>query len=131
MCIDGSARSYGALRSALALAEATDKAIELIAVLSEDAEEAALQRAHLQVARDMVDAASRPSTTKKLTGQVVPALIDYVNEAKPFVLVVGRTGLDESPELGATAERVVRHVQCNILVGADAMLPADVAAVAE
>ena len=60
------------------------------------------------------------ATTTLLEGVPLETLLDYVGETKPWLVSVGRSGIDSpagSTGLGSTAERLVRHSKANVLVG--------------
>ncbi len=51
-------------------------------------------------------------------GHPAKGLVDFTNEIKPDLLVIGHTGHSElwGTFLGTTADKVVRHATCSVLV---------------
>jgi nucleotide-binding universal stress UspA family protein len=131
VAIDGSSRSYGALKSACALAEKTGRNLEIVAIAEEGDELATLLQAHLKMAGNFATKQGLTTKTTWLTGKVEETLINHLNTTKPWCVAVGRTGLDsnglaadgESSELGKLPQTLIRHSPSNVLITASHYLP--------
>jgi nucleotide-binding universal stress UspA family protein len=124
VALDGSAQSYGALKGAIALAAKTGKAIDIVTVLGDDATENELIRQHLDAAAKLVEKGGLNVTTQTLEGDTVAALRDYTAEAKPWVLALGRVGIDGgSEDIGSTTDNLLRVADANLLVASQNWKP--------
>jgi nucleotide-binding universal stress UspA family protein len=124
VALDGSAQSYGALKGAIALAAKTGKAIDIVTVLGDDATENELIRQHLEAAAKLVEKGGLNVTTQTLEGDTVAALRDYTAEAKPWVLALGRVGIDGgSEDIGSTTDNLLRVADANLLVASQNWKP--------
>jgi len=119
VAMDGSSWSWGALRSALALAQKTGRGVNLVTVLDDDPDLEALMEAHLGLARRVAKEAGVTVKTTSLEGNVADALTSHLEEAGAWLAVIGRHGIgaqDENPDLGSVVEHMVRNACCNVLV---------------
>ncbi len=127
VCLDGSPHSWAALVTACRLATHFEKAVDLLVVAStatpEDEgarEDAALLRAHLQVAERYAKAQGVETSCHLLEspGLSREAIVVWVQATPPWLLVAGRCGSDANgtAPIGSTTEHLLRHVPCNLLV---------------
>lgn len=126
VALDGSAWSWGALRSALDLAKATGRSIEVVGVHVPELGGEALLDAHLSLARQVVRDAGLKVRTTALDGPAEDALLEHAESTNPWLLVLGRHGIDaddESPAIGSLTESLVRSAPCNLLVAGSAWRP--------
>ncbi|MDA8216133.1 MAG: universal stress protein, partial [Dehalococcoidales bacterium] len=77
-----------------------------------------LYQLHLDRAAEMAESAGLALETKVLEGKPYDALLDYVEEHSPTLLVMGRFGFHqgEAALLGSNVENALRLVPCNVLV---------------
>jgi nucleotide-binding universal stress UspA family protein len=128
VALDGSAHSYGALKGAIALAVKTNKAIEILTVTDVNTAEGQLLVKHLEVAAKLVSKAGIEVTTQLLGGETNATLRDYMIEAKPWALALGRVGLDGgSEDIGSTTDNLLRIASSNLLVASQSWRPGAVA----
>ena len=131
VAIDGSSRSYGALKSGCALAEKTNRNLEIVAIAEKDDELKSLLQAHLKMAGNFAEKQGLNVTTTWLEGKVDETLINHLNTTKPWCVAVGRTGLDanslsnegESAELGKLPQTLIRHSPSNVLIASSHYVP--------
>ena len=128
VALDGSPQAYGALQAAIALATKAGKESEIVTAVGEGAADATLLAQHLEVAVQVVQAAGVPATAQTLIGDTVESLLAYVNENSPWLLALGRLGIDTLEEdevaIGSTADNLLRTVPCNLLVASQTWTPA-------
>ncbi len=121
VCLDGSERSWAALASGIALAKASGgRAIEVVAVGDGGSEEERLE-SQLRKARSVVREDGLKVRTTLLEGEPSSALLEHIDDTAPWLVVVGRQGLDAEPgddELGTVTCALVRHAASNVLVAA-------------
>jgi nucleotide-binding universal stress UspA family protein len=135
VAIDGSSRSYGALKSACALSEKTGRNLEIVAIAEKDDELKSLLQAHLKMAGNFAEKQGLNVTTTWLEGKVDETLINHLNTTKPWCVAVGRTGLDanslssdgEAEELGKLPQTLIRHSPSNVLIAASHYVPSGAA----
>ena len=126
-CLDGSQRSYGALRAALSLGKALGRRVEVIAVQEPDRPESALLAGHLEMAVRIAHAAGVVIGVTLLDGAVRAEIARHVEASHPWLLVVGRSGIDaddDASEIGGLVEHLVRTAACNVLVSSRLLDPA-------
>jgi nucleotide-binding universal stress UspA family protein len=126
VAIDGSSRSYGALKSACALAEKTGRSLEIVAIGEEGDELTELLQAHLEMAGKFASKQGHTVKTTWLTGKADETLIQHLNDTKPWCVAIGRTGLDangEDDELGKLPQTLIRHSPSNVLIAAGHYVP--------
>jgi nucleotide-binding universal stress UspA family protein len=126
VALDGSAGSWGGLRTACGFAELTGRDLEIVAVHTPDSGDEALLDAHLSLARQVVRARGLKVRTTTLDGHAADAIAEHLTDSGAWLLVVGRHGLDtnsDAPEIGAVAEGVVRGSPVNVLVTASEWRP--------
>ena len=126
VALDGSIWSWGALRAACHFAEKTNRSVEILAVHSQDAASKELLEAHLSLAKRMVEDADISVQTTFIEGNPIVDIERHVERTSPWLLIVGRYGVDadiEGPELGSSVEHLVRHASSNVLVVAQTGLP--------
>jgi len=124
VCFDGSAQSYAALTTACHIARSFDKHVEILTAQDPDSEDAALMRAHLEIAerhahKEGVRASSRLLAISAAEESARAAIAAAVKSDAPWLLVVGRSGIDASADaasIGSFTEHLVRHAPCNVLI---------------
>jgi nucleotide-binding universal stress UspA family protein len=151
--VDGSPRGFGALRVALAVAEAIGAQVQAVAAydpslhatvfhtlaetLTEEAKQvfnttaqkklhdelvdsgiARLYQGHLETAQRIAAGMGHEIDTHLLSGKAYAAVLRYVTQVQPSLLVLGRTGLhaDEGLDIGSTAENLLRLAPCHVLL---------------
>jgi len=127
-CLDGSARSYGALAQALDLSRAYGKHVQIVAARDPGRPEDALLDRHLEVALAVAARRGAGSVDGTVIDGYAPvALNEYVARSKPWLVAVGRDGIDAvgDGEIGSTAERLVRESTHNVLVAARQLNPVE------
>lgn len=79
-----------------------------------------IYRAHLDEAVALGKKAGVAVTSTLLSGKASQRIIEYAQESRPFLLVLGRTGAHASPSLdiGSVTENCLRECGCHILVSA-------------
>ncbi len=121
VCLDGSQHSYNALRAACALAQtAGGRHIHIVGVTTETYEREILE-AHLELAQDFVSRHELQATTTCLEGAPVETILAWLGEHSPWMVVLGRNGIDASAgeeDLGSLVEALIRTAPCNVLVAA-------------
>lgn len=118
VCLDGSPHSYGALATACELARSMDRHIEVLSVV-EGVESDDLMREHLELGRRTARDQQVPVSATLLEGAPVEAILAHAARVKPWLLAVGRIGIDaDGPDedIGSVSERLVRRAPCNVLV---------------
>ena len=126
VAIDGSSRSYGALKSACDIAEKTGRRLEIVAIGEEGDDLAPLLQAHLKMAGKFAAKQGHEVTTTWLEGRADETLIQHLNNNKPWCVAIGRTGLDangEDAELGTLPQTLIRHSPSNVLIAAGHYVP--------
>jgi nucleotide-binding universal stress UspA family protein len=127
VALDGSAQSYGALQGALALAAKTGKDIEIVTVVTQDAPDAELLGQHLAAAVKLAEAAGVKATAQTLIGDTVPALVAYAEQESPWLIALGRVGIDTVAEddvaIGSTVDNLLRVAPVNLLVASQTWTP--------
>ena len=126
VALDGSAGSWGGLKTACTFAEMTGRSIEIVAVHTPQAGAEALLDAHVSLARQVVRSRGIKVSATTLDGHAAEAVADHLQDSNAWLLVVGRHGLDvdnAAPEIGTVTEEIVRHVPINVLVTASEWRP--------
>ena len=78
-----------------------------------------LYRTHLELARRLGEVEGVDLKTVLLTGRAADEVLTYVEQSKPWLLLLGRIGVHSGAELdvGSVTEHVLRLAPCNLLVG--------------
>lgn len=86
---------------------------------------ARLYRGHLEVARRMAASRGMALETTLLTGRAGDELLSYVEEKRPWLLLLGRVGVHSGDELdlGSVTEHLLRFAPCNLLVTSRRSVP--------
>lgn len=73
---------------------------------------------HLETAVRIAEETGAEIETTLLEGKPYPAILTYLEDTQPSLLVVGRLGVhaDEHLDLGATAENLLRLAPCHVLL---------------
>ncbi|MBI2321323.1 MAG: universal stress protein [Chloroflexi bacterium] len=143
--IDGSDRSFAALRIALALARAAGARVQAVEnVLTAEARKVfntAQQRKlheelidsgiakiyddHLATAQRIAAEDGMELETTLLAGKPYATLLRHVEKVQPSLLAVGRTGVhaDEGLDIGSNAENLLRLAPCHVLLVARSFAP--------
>jgi nucleotide-binding universal stress UspA family protein len=122
VCMDGSARSYNALRSACAISSVSgNRPIQILGVTGENIYEQEILAAHLDLARDFVVRQQMDVNVTLLSGATVETIVSALQESTPWLVAVGRDGLDgdqDNNEIGSLVEALIRTSPCNVLIAA-------------
>lgn len=129
---DGSEGSWRALRMALTLAGQSGCEVWAVSVeehlprmpevVDEYSEEKERQNAIFEsLQRQALDLAAREGVTlhvRTVVGHVAQAILRFVEDGKFDLLVIGHSGRSGvwGTFLGGTAEKIVRHAKCSVLV---------------
>ncbi|MBE7415353.1 MAG: universal stress protein [Deltaproteobacteria bacterium] len=86
---------------------------------------ARIYRGHLEAAERLAASKGKKIKTTLLSGKASDEIIKYARKARPFLLVLGRTGAHavEGLDIGSTAENCLREVPCHVLVSAREFAP--------
>jgi len=161
VALDGSPKSFGALRRAMALAQMFGKKLDLISVydpylhysvfngivgvLSEKAKKvfrfeeqnqlheeiidtglASIYQSHLNVAETIAKDAGFEVKKTLLDGKAFQKILDHARETKPWLLMLGRTGVHSEDGyfgLGNTTENLLRLVPCDVYLNRHSEIP--------
>jgi len=119
VALDGSEFSWGALKAAARLAEATGRDVEVVSVHEPGRAGEELLEAHLSQARRYLRKEGLKARTTSLDGAAAETLMQYARDASPWLLAVGRYGIDAletDPSLGTVTEHLIRGSDVNLLV---------------
>jgi nucleotide-binding universal stress UspA family protein len=74
---------------------------------------------HLQVAKDIAADYGIPIQTELLDGKPQDAILRYLHDLQPSLLVVGKLGIhaDSELDIGGNAENLLRNAPCAVLLG--------------
>ena len=80
---------------------------------------------HLDRARAYAEEKGFCIDTKLLSGKPFDKIIRHVEETKPFILFMGRTGVHavEGLDIGSNTENCLREVDCNVYISGRAFTP--------
>jgi nucleotide-binding universal stress UspA family protein len=120
VALDGSAWSWGAFKSACSMAAVTERPLEIVVVHEPDSPADELLEAHQAMARKVAKSRGVKVRTTALEGQASEALLEYVERTSPWLLAIGRHGIDAGEgelEVGSLTEHVIRFSGSNVLVG--------------
>ena len=134
VALDGSEWSWGALEAASRIAKLSGRAIEVVVVHEDNRPGESLLDAHLAMARKLLKARGHKVRATTLDGPVADTLAGHIEDTQPWLLAVGRYGVDaadEAPAVGSVTEALVRECGCNLLVGGRAWNPSDESSVTE
>jgi len=86
---------------------------------------AKIYQGHLEGADALAREAGTVLATRLVAGKAFEQLLRYAAEARPWLLVLGRTGVhsDTSMDLGSVTENLLRRLSCNLLVSARSFEP--------
>jgi len=87
---------------------------------------AKIYQAHLEVAGKVAKDEGVPLKLTLLDGKGSQKLLQHVRKSKPWLLVLGRIGVhsDDSMDIGATAEHLLRFAPCHVLIASRQFQPA-------
>lgn len=115
---DGSISAWAALRTASSLAKTTERPLDIVACLSDRPDDDALLESLLPVVRKTAKSSGATARCTILEGPASAALAEHARQTAPWLVVVGREGLDaepDDPQLGSTVEYLVRRCPSNVL----------------
>ncbi|MDH3759853.1 MAG: universal stress protein [Gammaproteobacteria bacterium] len=74
---------------------------------------------HLQIAKDIAADYGVPIQTELLDGKPQDAILRYLHDLQPSLLVVGKLGIhaDSELDIGGNAENLLRNAPCAVLLG--------------
>lgn len=86
---------------------------------------ARIYQGHLDIAAGLARDAGMEITTRLLAGKPFEQLLKYAQEARPWLLVLGRIGVhsDAGMDLGSATENLLRLAPCNLLLSARSFQP--------
>jgi nucleotide-binding universal stress UspA family protein len=86
---------------------------------------AKIYQSHLEICRQVAEADGVKIKTALLDGKPFEKVLQYVRREKPWLLIVGRTGVhsDEEMDVGSNSENLLRMVPCNVLVSNHVFVP--------
>lgn len=88
---------------------------------------AKIYQSHLEIAVRMAAERGREVETHLLDGKPGDRVLKYAREARPWLMILGRTGIHggEEIDLGGVAEHLLRLAPCNLLLAARSATPPD------
>ncbi len=131
VAFDGSEGARRALEAALRIARSGNKQLAMVFVhemprypgapSETNEEQEAAESAFQQLKGDAAEAAARNQVelrAERRVGHPAQGLVEYVKEAGVDLLVIGHSGHSKlwGTFLGTTADKVVRHAPCSVLV---------------
>ncbi|MBI4639770.1 MAG: universal stress protein [Candidatus Tectomicrobia bacterium] len=112
--IDGSPQSFAGLNIALHLGAALSRQVEAVGVVQPSL------NGSLEIAQKMGEKAGFDLTVTSLgEGKVFERILEHVRKETPWLLVLGRTGVDSEEgeiELGNNTEHLIWKAPCNLLI---------------
>jgi nucleotide-binding universal stress UspA family protein len=126
VAMDGSAWSWGALKSACELARKNDRALEIVAAHNPDVPGEELIEAHLKLARKTARNYGLDVRTMLLDGEPATELLRHLETSKPWLVAMGRHGIDtdtHGPEVGSVTEQVMRSGPTNVFIVSQTWTP--------
>jgi len=86
---------------------------------------ARIYQSHLDVAKTVARDAGVELVTELLEGKPYHAIIQYLDQVKASLLLVGKTGVHADPDLdiGGTSENLLRKAPCHIWLGQNTYTP--------
>lgn len=86
---------------------------------------AKIYQGHLDVAAKLAKAQGVEIKTTLLAGKSFEQLLEYANETRPWLLLLGRIGVhsEAGMDLGSTTENLLRLANCNMLLSARCFEP--------
>ncbi len=86
---------------------------------------AKIYQSHLDIAAGLARDAGTEIATRLLSGKPFEQLLRYARETKPWLLVLGRTGVhsEAGMDLGSATENLLRLAPCNLLLSARSFEP--------
>jgi len=87
---------------------------------------AALYQDHLDTAVEVAKSLGIVVSSELLSGKPYTELIKYTKKEKPFILMLGKTGVhaDAELEIGSATEKTLRSAECNIYISTRPYTPA-------
>lgn len=130
LAADGSAHSFRAAEKAINLAKGNDNAkIDIVYVVDGSTSKAdvlanwnsdvnAKRKEKLKYIEDKAKEAEVPFEIKVLHGEPGPTIVEYANEHKYDVVVIGSRGLNGLQEmiLGSVSHKVAKRAQCPVMI---------------
>ncbi len=88
---------------------------------------AKIYQSHLEIAARLAEQKGSTVETHLLDGKPGDRILRYVRETRPWLMILGRTGIHGGSEmdLGGVTEHLLRLAPCNLLLAARAMKPPD------
>jgi nucleotide-binding universal stress UspA family protein len=128
VAMDGSTWSWGALQTACELAKVNNRPLEVVAVHNPEHAGEELIEAHLNLARQVARSHKLSVRTTLLDGSAATALVEYLEGSNPWLVVLGRHGLDTTEvgsDLGSVTEHVLRFGPSNMLIVSQQWTPSE------
>ena len=86
---------------------------------------AKIYQSHLEICKQVAEADGIKIKIALLDGKPFEKVLQYVRREKPWLLIVGRTGVhsDEEMDVGSNSENLLRMVPCNVLISNHVFVP--------
>jgi nucleotide-binding universal stress UspA family protein len=87
---------------------------------------ARIYQGHLDVSRIIAKKEGTEIETKLLSGKAFEKVLNFVEEEKPWLLIMGRIGVHSDPDMdiGSNTENVLRSARCHVLISSREFVPA-------
>ncbi|HIN85618.1 MAG TPA: universal stress protein [Myxococcales bacterium] len=119
VALDGSTWSWGAMQTACELAKTNKRPLEIVAVHNPDQSGEELIEAHLSLARQVARNHELKVSTTLLDGSAATALVEHLENSRPWLVLAGRHGLDTAEQesnIGSVTEHLLRFGPSNLLI---------------
>lgn len=86
---------------------------------------AKIYQGHLEVSKVIAEKENAEIETKLLSGKAFEKITQFVNEEKPWLLIMGRLGVHSDPDMdiGSNTENTLRLIKNNILISSKEYCP--------
>jgi nucleotide-binding universal stress UspA family protein len=86
---------------------------------------AKIYQSHLEICKQVAETDGVKIKTALLDGKPFEKVLQYVRREKPWLLILGRTGVhsDEEMDVGSNSENLLRMVACNVLISNHIFVP--------
>ena len=86
---------------------------------------AKIYQSHLEISRQVAEEEGIKVKTALLDGKPFEKVLQYARREKPWLLILGRTGVhsDEEMDIGSNSENLLRMVPCHVLISNHVFVP--------
>lgn len=86
---------------------------------------ARIYRSHLEISKRLAQEQGVELKTTLLAGKAFEKILQYAKEQKPWLLVMGRTGIHSNDEMdiGSNTENLLRLAPCHLLLSSSTFMP--------